>query len=50
MPAEDIYVIRGGLPESEAIVTDVEPIVFDPRLWEFTRIDKGVVYTLLPGA
>jgi RES domain-containing protein len=45
VPAENGYVIRGGI--SEVKVIDVEPIEFDPRLWEFEHIDRGRVDTLL---
>jgi RES domain-containing protein len=45
VPAEAIYVIRGGIDEVQ--VVNVEPFDFDPRLWESDHIDKDRVYTRL---
>lgn len=44
VPAENLYVIRGGIPEAEVVA--VEPIEFDPRLWECERSGVGLVYTV----
>ena len=47
VPTENLYVIRGGIPE--AAVVAIEPIEFDPRLWECAHSGVGRVYTQLAG-
>jgi hypothetical protein len=44
VPAEQVYVIRGGIPE--ATLQQVEEVKFDPRLWVVDRPDEGMVLTL----
>jgi RES domain-containing protein len=44
VPLESIYAIRGGIKEAEVLA--IEPLHFDPRLWECERVDKDRVYTL----
>ena len=44
VPQEHNYVIRAGVAGVQ--VTDIEDVVFDPRLWEHERVDKGRVETL----
>jgi RES domain-containing protein len=44
VPAEQVYVIRGGIPEAK--IESIEEVEFDPRLWVVARPDEGLVYTL----